>query len=65
MRFVSIPTNGSSWQEPLVYSFETEDALPADILVEIRDIGSNSVLATKRQNTSSQRRWSTPPSAAR
>ena len=47
MRFVSIPTNGSSWQEPLVYNFETDDAQPADVLVEIRDIGSNSVLATK------------------
>ena len=48
MNFVSIPNNGSSWQESLIYSFETADAQPQDIEVEICDVGANSLLGTKR-----------------
>lgn len=47
MNFVSIPKNGSSWQEPLIYSFETEGAIPTDVVVEICDVGASSMLATK------------------
>lgn len=48
MKFTSLPPNGSSWQEPLIYIFDTESPTPQDLLVEILDLESKRVLATKR-----------------
>ena len=48
MNFISIPPNGSSWQEPLIYSFASEDGSTTDILVEIRDDDLGELMATKR-----------------
>lgn len=37
MKFLLLPENGSSWREPLVYSFELEEAAD-EVQIEIRDI---------------------------
>lgn len=44
MKFTSIPTNGSSWREPLVYQFTTENTEPEDVAIEIIDISSGNTL---------------------
>lgn len=48
MKFISLPTKGSSWQGPLIYSFATDDGSTTDVLVEIRDDDSGEQIATKR-----------------
>lgn len=48
MKFVSLPPNGSSWQRALLYTIDTESAVPEDLVVEIIDTESDSVIATKR-----------------
>lgn len=48
MRFVSLPPNGSSWQEPLIYTLDTESSSPQNIIVDILDMENKRVIATKR-----------------
>lgn len=38
MKFTSIPKNGSSWQNSLPVSFDTELAEPSDVVVQIRGL---------------------------
>lgn len=48
MNFVSIPQNGSSWQEPLIYSIASEDGSATDVVVDIFDLRTKQTVATKR-----------------
>ena len=48
MNFVSIPENGSSWQGSLIYSFACEESVPADLVVEIRDVNLDELIGIKR-----------------
>lgn len=48
MKFVSLPRNGSSWQEPLLYTLDTESSTPQNLTVEILDMENKRVIATKR-----------------
>lgn len=38
MKFTSIPQNGASWRDRLIYSFDTGSTTPTDVTVEIFDI---------------------------
>ncbi len=38
MKFTSIPQNGASWRDRLVYKFDTDSVIPTDVKVEIFDI---------------------------
>lgn len=44
MKFISIPTNGSSWREPLIYKFTTDSIEPEDVYIEIIDTASNKTI---------------------
>jgi hypothetical protein len=48
MYFVTIPNDGSSWQQPLIYCFANEEGEPTDVLVEIIDESRDKIIATKR-----------------
>lgn len=48
MRFTSIPNNGSSWREPLIYKFDMGTDEPQDVMVEIIDTANLKVLGTMR-----------------
>lgn len=47
MQFLSIPEDGQTWQEPLVYRFATGGDEPQDVKVEIYDNETYTLLATK------------------
>ncbi|MBO7198425.1 MAG: hypothetical protein J6V26_00140 [Alistipes sp.] len=46
MRFISIPADGASWREPLVYRFSTEGDVPEDVSVDIIDSTSGSLFGS-------------------
>lgn len=46
MKFLSIPENGASWQEPLLYSVDLETTDRVDSHVEVVDVGRNVVIAS-------------------
>ena len=48
MRFVSIPDNGSSWRDRLLYSFVTESEEPQDVEVEIVNTITGGVMGSMR-----------------
>jgi hypothetical protein len=48
MIFVSIPDNGSSWRDRLLYSFATESEQQQDVEVEILNTTTGSVLGSMR-----------------
>lgn len=48
MRFISIPQNGMSWSDRLIYSFATGLDEPTDVDIEIFDIDANQLIARKR-----------------
>lgn len=48
MRFVSIPQNGASWSDKLIYSFDTELDEPTDVDVEIYNQTTHQLIARKR-----------------
>lgn len=48
MKFLSIPLNGSTWSEPLIYSFDTELDERTDVEVEIYDVDDGCAIAHKR-----------------
>ena len=48
MNFTSIPNNGSSWREPLIYKFDVGSAEPQDVMVEIVDTTTANILGTMR-----------------
>ena len=43
MKFTSMPADGASWREPLVYRFSTEEVVPQDVSVSIIDAASGTV----------------------
>lgn len=43
MKFTSMPADGASWREPLVYRFSTEEVVPQDVSVSIIDATSGTV----------------------
>lgn len=48
MNFTSLPSNGASWREPLVYKIDTESTTPQDVILEIVDTANMSILGTMR-----------------
>lgn len=48
MKFLSIPKNGASWREPLLYKFTTESIREQDVEVEIIDELSGDSIGTQR-----------------
>lgn len=48
MRFISIPSNGKSWSEKLIYSFDTGLDEPTDVDIEIFDVDYGQLIARKR-----------------
>lgn len=47
MNFLSTPKSGLSWNEPLIYNFATGGEEPEDVRVEIYDIISGELIASK------------------
>ena len=48
MKFTTLPKNGASWRDPLIYSFNTELASPTDVEFTIFDTMRNMTLGTVR-----------------
>ena len=48
MKFTSIPNNGSSWGDELIYAIDTEVDTPSNLVVDIRDLKSNKSLGRYR-----------------
>lgn len=48
MKFVSIPSYGASWREPLIYSFSTETSEAMDVVVEILEASTQELLGQMR-----------------
>ena len=48
MKFTSIPNNGSSWGDELIYAIDTEVDTPSNIVVDIRDTNRNVSLGRYR-----------------
>ena len=48
MKFTSIPNNGSSWGDELIYAIDTEVETPSNLVVDIRDTKSNKSLGRYR-----------------
>ena len=48
MKFTLLPEAYSSFREPLIYAFTTEDATPRDVEIKIIDCADNKVIGRKR-----------------
>lgn len=48
MKFTTLPKNGASWRDPLIYSFNTELETPSDVEFTIFDTMRNMTLGTVR-----------------
>lgn len=48
MKFITIPNNGKSWNEPLRYAFECGTEVPTDVEIKITDAATGETIGCKK-----------------